>query len=58
MIHTYTHDYNRVINELTLVGHHGVNFYEVKETNTDTLHLVEDQLVELEHHDNQEIEVQ
>ena len=40
------------------VGHHGVNFYEVKETNTDTLHLVEDQLVELEHHDNQEIEVQ
>ena len=39
------------------VGHHGVNFYEVKETNTDPLHLVEGQLVELEHHDNQEIEV-
>ena len=39
------------------VGHHGVNFNEVKETNTDTLHLVEGQLVELEHNENQEIEV-
>ena len=40
------------------VGHHvGIDFYELKETNTDTLRLVEGRLVELEHNDNQEIEV-
>ena len=44
-------------NITTEVGCHGVNFYEVKETNTDTLRLVEDKVFELEHHDNQEIEV-
>ena len=39
------------------VGHHGVHFYEVKETNAELLDLKESQSVELEHHDNQEIEV-
>ena len=39
------------------VGHHRVDFCELKETNTDTLRLVEGRLVELEHNDNQEIEV-
>ena len=38
-------------------GHNGVNLYEVKETNTDTLHLVLDEVVELDYHDNREIEV-
>ena len=38
-------------------GHHGVNFYEVQETNTAPLKPAEGELVELECHDNQEIEV-
>ena len=38
-------------------GHLVVNFCELKESNTQPLHLVEDEVVELEHNDNQEIEV-
>ena len=34
---------------------HDVNFYELKETNTDG--LPEDEVVDLEHNENQEIEV-
>ena len=34
-----------------------IDFYEVKETNTDAPNLKEDEMVELEHHENQEIEV-
>ena len=34
-----------------------INFYELKETNTRPLSPKEDELVTLEHHTNQEIEV-
>ena len=37
--------------------HFGINFYELKETNARPLSPKEDELVTLEHHTNQEIEV-
>ena len=44
-------------NLLTSEHAFGINFYELKETNARPLSPKEDELVTLEHHTNQEIEV-